>query len=260
MKTHRFPKFLEYFSPLIAFAAAIAAVVGVPKWSDQATGLAKVTQLGWLVLVIGLVAMTISLLITHRNHQEKSDQRKTRERIYATARVQLLRAVRHTVHPMGHDQIWTTHAGGRPTSPIDFLDPERREALAELNLNAVSPYRAGNFEDIKWHVMFERAATEGTRDIVTSLQIFATYLPADAIEAATALLNSRFMQWRLLHMHDLVDANTHGNKDRRVPFFFVKNDEMHNEEYEEFWTLLASALVLFGAEKLSDGRPKLQNF
>lgn len=260
MKPRRVSRFLEYFSPIVAFAAAIAAVIGAPKWSDQAAGLAKITHLGWLVLVIGLVAMTISLLVTHRNNQEKLDQRKTRARIYSTARIQLLRAVRHTVHPWGNDRIWATHAGGQPTSPLDFLDPARRETLAELNLNGVSPYQAGKFEDIKWHVMFEDAATAGARDIVTTLQIFATYLPAEAIEVTTALLNCRFMQWRLIHMHDLVDANTHVDKDRRVPFFFVRKDEMHNQEYEEFWTLLASALVLFGAEILPDGRPKLQDW
>src|SRR3546814_3168894 len=55
---------------------------------------------------------------------------------------------------------------------------------------------------------------------------------------------------------DLVEANTHHDKNWRVPFFIVRNDKMHNQEYEEFWNLITQAMKLLGAESLPDGRPK----
>ncbi|MFC5742740.1 hypothetical protein [Dyella tabacisoli] len=253
MKRIHLPKFLDYIPPIIAFAAAVVAIVGTPKWDGTAVGIAKITPLGWLVLGIGLMALMATVLITARNSREHAQQWQTRERILATGKAQLLRAVLHTIHPLSSSFIWRNQCDA-PESPADFLHPSRRETLAALELTSVSPYKDGSFEDIKWHQMLERAATEGASRIVTTLQIFSTYFPAEIIETATQFLNCEFLQMRLLRINDLVNANTHFNKARPVPFFMVKEDEMHNQSYEEFWMLTASAMTLCGAE-VSKGQP-----
>jgi hypothetical protein len=249
---------LDYLPPVIAFSAAVVAVVGAPKWNDQATGFAKITHIGWMVLFIGFLALAVSMVVTAKNNREKTQKRQMQERICAAGKAQMLEAVLHSIHPLRNDTIWKRQ--GRPTSPLDFLDPKRRELLAELNLNSVSPYMSGNFKEIKWHTMFEKAAKAGTKSMVTTLQIFVTYLPFEVIDAATKLLNCTFMQIRLLRMSDLVEANTHHDKNWRVPFFIVRNDEMHNQEYEEFWNLITQAMKLLGAESLPDGRPKFGGY
>lgn len=71
MRQNRFPKYLDYMPPIIAFMAAVMAVVGSPKWNEKAVGFAKITPLGWLVLVIGFLALIATLLITMRNRREQ---------------------------------------------------------------------------------------------------------------------------------------------------------------------------------------------
>lgn len=253
-KDRRF-RFLDYAPPIVAFIAAVAAVVGSPKWDTAASGLSKITPFGWLVLVIGLLALVTSLSVTSRNKREQVRQRETKERIAAIGTRQLLRAFQHAVHPIASDSIWRRQCK-EPVSPLDLLDPERRKILATLDLNSKSPYADGSFEEIKWFSMLERAAREGSEEITTTLQIYASYLSPEVMDVTTKVLYSDFLRFRLLHIHDIVQANTHRDANRPVPFFWVADDEMHNPDYEEFWKLLAHAMTLCGAEVSAEGRPK----
>jgi hypothetical protein len=139
---------------------------------------------------------------------------------------------------------------------LDLLDPERRKILSTLDLNSRSPYADGSFEEIKWFSMLERAAQEGSDEITTTLQIYASYLSPDVMDATTRVLYSDFLRFRLLHIHDIVQANTHRDANRPVLFFWVADDRMHNPDYEEFWRLLGHAMTLCGAEVTAEGRPK----
>lgn len=248
-------RFLDYAPPIVAFIAAVAAVVGSPKWDTAASGLSRITPFGWLVLVIGLLALVTSLSVTSRNKREQVRQRETKERIAAIGTRQLLRAFQHVVHPIASDPIWRRQCK-EPASPLDLLEPERRKILATLDLNSKSPYADGSFEEIKWFSMLERAAREGSEEITTTLQIYAGYLSPEVMDATTKVLYSGFLRFRLLHIHDIVQANTHRDTSRPVPFFWVADDEMHNRDYEEFWKLLAHAMALCGAEASAEGRPK----
>lgn len=253
-KERRF-RFLDYAPPIVAFIAAIAAVVGSPKWNTAAPGVAKITPFGWLVLAIGLLALVTSLLVTSRNKREQVRQRETKARIASVGKRQLLRTFQHAVHPIASDSIWRRQCK-EPESPLDMLDPERRKVLATLDLNSKSPYADGSFEEIKWFSTLERAAREGSEEITTTLQIYASYLSPEIIEATTKVLYSNFLRFRLLHIHDIVQANTYLDANRTVPFFLVDNDEMHNPDYEEFWKHLANAMTLCGAEAATNGQPK----
>lgn len=253
-KRERRFRFLDYAPPIVAFIAAIAAVVGSPKWDTAAPGLSKITPFGWIVLAIGLLALVTSLIVTSRNKREQVRQRQTKERIASIGTRQLLRAFHHVIHPIAADSIWRRQCKA-PESPLDLLDPERRKILATLDLNSKSPYADGSFEEIKWFSMLEQAAREGSDEITTTLQIYASYLSPEVMDATTKVLYSDFLRFRLLHIHDIVQANTYRDANRPVPFFWVRDDEMHNPDYEKFWKLLAHAMTLCGAE-VSEGRPR----
>lgn len=254
MRNERRFRFLDYAPPIVAFIAAIAAVVGSPKWDTAAPGLAKITPFGWLVLAIGLLALVTSLSMTSRSKREQVKQRETKERIASIGTHQLLRAFQHVVHPISSDHIWRRQCK-EPESPLDLLDPERRSILSSLDLNSKSPYADGLFEEIKWFRMLERAAREGSEEITKTLQIYASYLSPDIMEATTKVLYSDFLRFRLLHIHDIVQANTHRDPNRPVLFFWAAEDERHNPEYEGFWRLLAHAMALCGAQISAQGRP-----
>lgn len=42
-------RFLDYMPPIVAFFAAVAAVIGSPKWAPDGSGLSKITLFGWSV-------------------------------------------------------------------------------------------------------------------------------------------------------------------------------------------------------------------
>lgn len=248
-------RFLDYVPPIVAFLAAVAAVIGSPKWAPDGAGLSKITPFGWSVLAIGFLALVTSMLVTSRNRREQARQKKTREQIAVIGAAQLLRGVQHAVHPIINDSIWRRQCEA-PESPLDLLDPERCKILASLDLNSASPYGDGSFAEIRWFSMLERAAREGSAEITTTLQIYASYLSPEIMDATTKLLYSDFLRMRLLHTPEIVVANTHGDANRPVPFFWVADDRMHNRDYEEFWQCLARVMALCGAETTPRGSPK----
>jgi hypothetical protein len=255
MRKPRFSKFLDYLPPVIAFTAALVAVVGSPKWNGEAVGLSKITPLGWLVLAIGAMALTATILVTRRNRREQLQQKQMKERISAIGKKQLLRAIGHVTSPFCISVMWRDKCEV-PESPIDLLDTKRRDILSSLDLNADSTCRHGTFEVVKWHSLIESLATRGAYEITTALQIYAAYLSPEIIESTTGLLYSDFFQYRLLRIHDIVDANTHGNPDRPVPFFWAKKEEGYNTDYEEFWQLMATAMTLCGSDSTQHGSPR----
>ena len=255
MEKTRFSKLLNYLPAVIAFSAAVVAVIGAPKWNAQADGFSKITSQGWLVLAIGAMALCASILVTARNSTVQAKQKQLKEQIAAIGRSQLMRAMNHTIFPFRDSVIWREQCE-KPESPMDLLNPERREILASLDLNADSSYRYGSSDVVKWHSLLESAATKGAQEITTALQIYAAYLPADVMEAMSKLLYSDFLQHRLLRIHDIIDANTRGNPDRAVPFFWAKQDGMHNADYEQFWRFMAAAMILCGTGRTQQGHPK----
>gem|GEM_PF-2678881 len=227
--------------PLVAFGAALVAIAGSPTWNDQGIGVDKVTSTGWAVIGISFAALVATLLLTLRNYRQQVAQQALRAQIARTGREELLRALKHVVCIFKESQHWDK-ASPRPTSPLDLLSEERRSALALINLNAISPYADGK-GDVKWWEMFENTAIQGALRITTTLQIYATFFDAVLIDKATRLLNSEFMS-RLHHTHHIVDANTRGEVDRPVLFFWVSPDNHMKSGYEDFWPLVAEVMRL----------------
>jgi len=140
-----------------------------------------------------------------------------------------------------------------PTSPADFMDTARREVLSALELTGTSPYSDGSAKDYPWHEIIQGAAKEGRKRVITSLQIYSGYLPAEVMDVVTRYINSEFLWMRLAGLTNVVNANVRFAPGRPVSFFMVRHDDMHNPGYKEFWTLLDQTIRLCGG-KTSDGR------
>lgn len=231
-------RLLDYLPPLVALAAATVAVVGNPKWDDRAEGLHRLTGLGWATLAVGILAFIATCMVTARNNRERTQERKTREDISSRGKARLLANLYHIIGPMMNENIWGREMSS-PKSASDMLSQERHLKLGALNINSASPYAAGDFEEIRWYRIIEDAAREGSAEMITTLQIFVTYLPAGIIDTATKLLECEFLKIYLFHLHDLVDANTHIDKNRVVPMFMhiSKEQSMDERGYREFWNL-----------------------
>lgn len=121
----------------------------------------------------------------------------------------------------------------------------------------------GSCEEIKWHRIIQRAANEGSANIVTALQIYSTYFSVEIIEAVSQYLNSEFLRIHMAHITDIVDVNVNLTRSRGIsrpiPFLMAKNDEMHSHGYKEFWQFLEQALVICGARTLH-GQPYLDAY
>jgi hypothetical protein len=109
---------------------------------------------------------------------------------------------------------------------------------------------------VGWWLMFETTAKEGSREIVEALQIYVTFLEPAVIHAVTRLLNCDFLRVHLIHIHDIIDANTMHDSDRKVTFFWVDNTEQPRCGYETFWSCVAEVLRLCSHEQTSSGQPR----
>ena len=189
-------------------------------------------------LVVGVSAFIATCIVTARNNRERLQEKKTRERIASKGKAHILSALHHIAVPLMSDYIFGWD-GLKPKSAKDMLTAERHLKLGSLDLNSVSPYAAGDFKEIRWYRILEDSARDGSAEMITALQIFVTYLPADVIDTATKILECEFVKMHLFHLHDLVDANTHVDPNRVVPMFmfFSKEKSMDERGYREFWNL-----------------------
>lgn len=239
MKASRSLKVLDYLPPVVAFSAALVAIASDPKWNGQGVGIGKITSAGWMVIGIAFAALVTTLLVSLRNQREQASQRMLRTKIARTGQAKLLHAVQRVVCVFKQSRLWDKE-NPEPSSPLDLLSNERRTALASINLNGMSHYADGK-GTVKWWEMFENTAIQGSLQITTTLQIYVTFFDAALIEATTRLLHCEFMH-RLQHTHEIVDANTRGDPERPVRFFWVSPDKHMRSGYEEFWPLVAEVL------------------
>ena len=241
MKPSRFARALDYAPPTIAFIAAIGAIMGAPKWNEQASGLARLTALGWTIVAVGLAALIASILMTRRNHNESTAQKAVQARLARLGQDHILRGLDRMVCLFRLSSYWHPKYE-EPTSPLDLLSSERRSALSKLNLNSLSPYADGK-GCVTWWKMFEDAATQGAAEITSALQIYVAFLDPEVVETASTLLTCEF-HLRQQHIHDIVDANIRSEPNRPVRFFWVDPEERLDSGYTEYWNLVAKLIGL----------------
>src|SRR5574341_1248547 len=68
----------DYIPSLVAFAAALVALVGKPKWDPKQRGLRRLTVAGRLTLALATIALLSSFALTWRA-QQAADLRQTQQ-------------------------------------------------------------------------------------------------------------------------------------------------------------------------------------
>jgi hypothetical protein len=91
--------------------------------------------------------------------------------------------------------------------------------------------------------------------MVEALQIYVTFLEPTLIRSVTRLLNSDFLRAHLSHIHDIIDANTRDDADRKVAFFWASAENGHRCGYEDFWDRAGEVLSLCSDQRTSTGEP-----
>jgi len=128
---------LEYIPALVAFVAALIAVVGAPKWDTAKRGFGRPTITGRAVIALATVALLASLGLTWRAQQRADFQQLQRDRITVVAHTELRLALRQLT---GNFTEAFRDRGEAPPEfglvPKDVLDPTKRAALAARDLRA----------------------------------------------------------------------------------------------------------------------------
>lgn len=196
---------IAYLPAIVAFAAALVAIVGAPKWDPTQTGRRRLTQAGQVVLALAALALLASSILTWRAQSAADTQRINRERVTLIAHTELRRALRQLSGPFD-DALWET---GRSFSlgefgivPAGILDPQSRKALASLNLHAESPFTPAEGPPLAWGAALAENARAAAGQIDRVLQTYAAYLDADILVLISDLQTSEFFQLRLLGLDD----------------------------------------------------------
>src|SRR6266568_8966791 len=80
---------VDYLPSIVAFAAALVALVGKPKWDPEKRGLRRLTLTGRLTLALASIAILSSFALTWRAQQAADLRRTQQDRITRVAHTEL---------------------------------------------------------------------------------------------------------------------------------------------------------------------------
>jgi hypothetical protein len=230
---------VAYLPALVAFVAALVAVVGAPKWDATKRGWQRLTRVGRLTLVLATFALLGSLVLTWRAQEAADSQRASRERVSLVAHTELRLALRQLSGPFY--EVLFREADVVPPEfgivPANILDAKSRRLLASLDLNASSPATPAEGRPLKWGEWFAESATTADGEISRVLQTYAAYLDADVLAAISDLRTSEFFGLRLKGMDEFLKANAfRGNEP--LLFIYADPNPHHPFGYEHFWNVM----------------------
>ncbi len=219
----------DYIPSIVAFAAALVALVGKPKWDPEKRGLRRLTPAGRLTLALASIALLSSFALTWRAQQAADLRRIQQEKITRVAHTELRLALQDLsgwfVEVLWQAKLDTVVPGyqGPRTSGLIFpqcmLD-DRDRAMIAAKLKA----QPG------WRDSIKDAAIRSSAEIDRTLQIYAAYLSPDVLDAVSALRHSEFL-FRIQRIEEqpMLDVPP-GDRGHYPPDAFG---------YEQFWKLVA---------------------
>jgi hypothetical protein len=80
---------IDYIPSVVAFAAALLALLGKSKWDPDRRGLHKLTGTGFLTLALAGAALSASFALTWRAQQAADLKRAQQEKIVRVAHTEL---------------------------------------------------------------------------------------------------------------------------------------------------------------------------
>jgi hypothetical protein len=228
----------KYLSALMALAAAVVGCIGGTA-DAAATGLQRITLIGWIAIAAALVSFSVIVYETRRDHSKIRWQESQRKTVASIAHAELRLALRRLTGPFleifGDD--WSEFT----LVPKQAMDGQARSRVAETDLRAQGPYTRTDDSKPAWWQIFQEAASQAAARIDRVLQIYATYLDAESLGLISELRSSQFLADRLLRLDDLVELN----RTLKTPLHFRYVESQGGDQrdmfgYEDFWRLLTA--------------------
>jgi hypothetical protein len=219
---------VDFIPSIVAFAAALVALVGKPKWDSKKRGIRRLTVTGRLTLVLATIALFSSFGLTWRAQQAADLRRSQQEKITRVAHTELRLALQDLsgwfVEVLWQAKLDTVRPGyeGPHTSGLIFPqcmlnDGDRALIAAKLK---VQP---------GWKDRIKSSAITASGNIDRTLQIYAAYLNSEVLAAVSALRHSEFL-FRIQRIEEqpMLDVSP-GERSHFPPDAFG---------YERFWKLV----------------------
>ena len=255
---------LPYISAIVAFAALLIAIAGKPKWDSSQRGFRRLKPTGRLTTLLGVLALFSTISLTWIAQEAAEEQRTQRKRIVTVAHTELRHALHTMLGPFYMALSRSTREFVKYSMPefdlipsgVNMLDTHIRVALAETDLNAISPYYR-----LRWGKTIQDAAVRGYVAIDRVKQTYAAYLDSHILVLLSELQRSELL-FRLRDLDRIVTANRGEMKypeprainplpssteeipvvvrdERPFPFYYAEPNPEHPWGYENFWGLIA---------------------
>lgn len=114
---------VHYIPSIVAFAAALVALIGKPKWDPEKRGLRRLTVTGRLTLALATIALLSSFALTWRAQEAADLRRAQQEKITRVAHTELRLALQDLsgwfVEVLWQAKVDTVRPGYRVPIPPD---------------------------------------------------------------------------------------------------------------------------------------------
>jgi len=218
-------RLLEYVPGIVAFVAALVAIVGTAKSGGRPLPRAKQINLAAAIL-----ALLASLTLTLRAQRNADFRALQQARISTLAHTELRLAIMKMIGPF---RINDPSFG---LVPKDALEATVRAQLAMSDLKGLATNYSPPLP--MWQV-FQDAAVGGSAEVDRVLQIYAPYLDSEILELTSELQRSEFL-FRLRSLKEHVEDNSF--IERPLPFAYSDPRPAEGREdpwgYERFWALI----------------------
>jgi hypothetical protein len=226
---------IEYAPGLVAFVAALLAVMGGDKIDKSKRGLHKITRLGWCAIALALIALGAGIAITKRSQDALSEQQRQREIIRSVADTELRLAIRTITQWFFFLVDDDNEATRFALAPPHILDAQKVQNAEEIDIRTspsfVSPATS-------WAALLKTSADRGSQEITQTLQIYAPYIDPEALALLSELRTSEFLNLRLRTIDDYVETNKNV---KTLHFDFIDPPGMldHRDTgYAKFWQIV----------------------
>ncbi len=226
---------IDYIPGVVAFAAAALATFGGDKTAKSQRGLRRLTRVGWLAIILAIIALIAGAAVTYRSQQALAEQERQRKVLRSIADTEVRLALRTLT---GWFFMLVGDDGPEARfilAPPHILDRDKILAAQEIDIRKpmeiFSPATS-------WIELLESSTTRGSQQLTQALQIYAPYLDPGTLELISELRTSEFLILRLGGLRDYANIN----KDvKELHFHFIDPPGMLDRMdtgYERFWKIV----------------------
>jgi hypothetical protein len=199
---------IDYIPAFVAAVALVLGIAGSPlSWNTRPHGfLRKLTSLGRVAFIVGVIGLIGSIYLTWQQHTELDFHTSQQEHLRRIAHTEIRLALRETIGPFFNLFGDDTKESQSLLVPAHIEDPDRLKAVMRIDVRSKSPFDEG-YGPLSWDRVLKEAADRGAARIDRVMQIYASYLEPDVLEALSDIRNSEFLVLRLQGLDTDVEIN-----------------------------------------------------